>query len=157
MSTKYQPSKVKISINGTDVGNELLENILQLSVEESLHFPSMCLITLNNSYYPGRVKEDKPWENDSLLKIGNTIDVTFTSSTTEEFKEQNQDKLFSGEITGIECHFNKQSQAPIVIRAYDISHRLHRGRYNRSFQNMTDSDIVKKNSGTNGYSSGKYC
>ena len=144
MNAKYQPSKIKISINGADAGKEFSEDILQVSVEESIHLPSMCLVTLNNSYHPGRIKQDKPWENDSLLKIGNTIDVTLESSTTEKFNEPNQDKIFSGEITGIECHFNEQSQAPIVIRAYDISHRLHRGRHNRSFQNMTDSDIVKK-------------
>ena len=143
MNAKYQPSQIKISINGADVGKEFSEDILQVSVEESLHLPCMCLITLNNSYHPGRTKDDKPWENNSLIEIGNTIDVTLESSATEKHKEK-KDKLFSGEITGIECHFNERSQAPIVIRAYDVSHRLHRGRYNRSFQNMTDSDVVKK-------------
>ncbi|NER85406.1 MAG: phage late control D family protein, partial [Leptolyngbya sp. SIO1D8] len=48
------------------------------------------------------------------------------------------------EITAIETHFTKQTQAPILIRGYDISHRLHRGRHNRSFQNKTDSDLVKE-------------
>ncbi|MDJ0747766.1 MAG: VgrG-related protein [Xenococcaceae cyanobacterium MO_167.B27] len=144
MDAKYQPPKIKIAINSTEVSDEFLEDILQVSVEESLHLPSMCLVTLTNNYYPGRVQEDKPWKHDELLKIGNTIDITLQSSTTARFNEDKQEKLFSGEMTGIECHFNESSQAPIVIRAYDVSHRLHRGRYNRSFQNMTDSDIVKK-------------
>ena len=144
MSEQYKPPKIKIAINGTEVSPEFLEDILQVSVEESLHLPSMCLVTLANNYYPGRFTEDKPWKHDDLLKISNTLDITLESSTTARFNEDQKRKLFSGEITGIECHFNESSQAPIVIRAYDVSHRLHRGHYNRSFQNMTDSDIVKK-------------
>ena len=144
MSAKYQPAKIKISINGADAGKEFSEDILQVSVEESLHLPSLCLITINNNYHSGKIDKDKPWKHDSLIEIGNTIDIDLESSTTEKFDEPNKDKLFSGEITGIECHFNERSQAPIVICAYDVSHRLHRGLYNRSFQNMTDSDIVKK-------------
>ncbi|MEO1373919.1 MAG: VgrG-related protein, partial [Cyanobacteria bacterium J06635_10] len=49
-----------------------------------------------------------------------------------------------GEITAIDTNFTGKSQAPVIVRGYDVSHRLHRGRHNRSFQNMTDSDIVKK-------------
>ncbi|NJO65295.1 MAG: VgrG-related protein, partial [Richelia sp. RM2_1_2] len=41
-------------------------------------------------------------------------------------------------------NFTGKSQAPVIIRGYDVSHRLYRGKHNRSFQNMTDSDIVKK-------------
>lgn len=141
VKNKYKPADIKIYINGA-ISKDFLGDILKVSVEESLHFPSVCLVTINNNYQSGR-KQDKPWEHDSLLKIGDTIDVTLASSTTEGFDERKEDKLFSGEITSIESHFY-ESQAPITIRAYDVSHRLHRGRYNRSFQNMTDSGIVRK-------------
>ena len=144
MTNQYKPPKITIFINNTKVSNEFLEDILQVSVEESLHLPSMCIVTLNNNYYPGRVTEDKPWKHDDLLQIGNPIAINLKSSTTARFSQDKKGTLFSGEITGIECHFNESSQAPIVIRAYDVSHRLHRGRHNRSFQNMTDSDIVRK-------------
>ena len=55
----------------------------------------------------------------------------------------------------METHFTSGSQAPIIIRGYDISHRLHRGRYNRSFLNITDADIVKKITGEVGISINK--
>jgi phage protein D len=42
----------------------------------------------------------------------------------------------------------------VIVRGYDISHRLHRGRYNRSFQNMTDTDVVKKIIGEAGIQAG---
>lgn len=62
--------------------------------------------------------------------------------------------IIKGEITQIEAHFNPQAQAPITIIGHDISHRLYRGKYSRSFQNMSDSDIVKKIIGEEGIQAG---
>ncbi|MEM7796554.1 MAG: VgrG-related protein, partial [Cyanobacteria bacterium P01_C01_bin.118] len=75
-------------------------------------------------------------------------------TASQEFTEQEKGTILEGEITAIETHFTQGSQAPIVIRGYDPSHRLHRGRFNRSFQNMTDSDVVKKIAGEAGISIG---
>lgn len=141
---KYKPPKIEIEIEKQKVSDEFIEDILHVSVEESLHLPSMCNLILNNDYFPGRTKEDKPWKHNNLLKIGNTIKIKFQSSTTENFKDKVIGTIFEGEITAVECNFTDESQAPIIVRGYDVSHRLHRGRYNRSFLNMTDSDIVKK-------------
>ena len=145
MSAKQeQPSKISIEIDGQPVDELFLEDILQVVVEESLHVPSMCTVTLRNDYYSGNPQKDKPWQHSRWLQIGKTINVTLEGSTTTIFKDKKKNSLFMGEITAIESYFNDNSQAPITIRAYDVSHRLHRGRYNRSFQNMTDSDIVTK-------------
>lgn len=75
------------------------------------------------------------------------ISIGFTASTTEDraFQEVlKEPSLIEGEITAMEVNFVEESKAHIVVRGYDVSHRLHRGRYNRSFTNTTDSDIVKK-------------
>jgi phage protein D len=149
---QYNPPRITIEIDGRRMSiddrgeaGKFIEDILQVAVEESLHMPSMCTLVINNDYFPGRREQDRPWKHDDLLKIGKTLKIELQSSTTARFQDnRNKKPIFEGEITGIECHFTDESQAPIVIRAYDISHRLHRGRYNRSFQNMTDSDIVKK-------------
>ncbi|MBE9060436.1 VgrG-related protein, partial [cf. Phormidesmis sp. LEGE 11477] len=89
------------------------------------------------------------WEHEKLFEIGKSIKISFSSSATAaaEFEKQEKGDILTGEITAIEAHFTAGSQAPIVIRGYDASHRMHRGRFNRSFQNMTDSDIVKKIAG----------
>ena len=69
----------------------------------------------------------------------------FIASTTEtKDLSPSQGIIIIGEITAIETHFTAQTSAPILIRGYDMSHRLHRGRHNRSFQNKTDSDLVKE-------------
>jgi hypothetical protein len=140
-----------LKIDGQDAPAEIIENLLQVLVEESIHQPAMFSIVLHNDYFPGRA-EDTPWEYKEgrsyhdLFSIGKTIQIGFQASTAlaEEFSEEREDYILEGEITAIETQFTENSQAPITVRGYDISHRLHRGRYNRSFINMTDSDIVKK-------------
>lgn len=134
-----------LDIDGQSAPNDLMDSILQISVEESLHLPGMFTIVVNNDYFPGRA-EDQAWRFDDLLMIGKRVKIGFESSTTEaqEFSEANRGYVLEGEITAIETHFTSESQAPVIVRGYDRSHRLHRGRFNRSFQNMSDTDIVKK-------------
>jgi phage protein D/phage baseplate assembly protein gpV len=135
----------KLQIEGKDAPQELLNDILHLVVEESISRPGMFTLMIKNSAFPGKSGE-KIWEHENHFKIGNSIKLGFRSSATEsqEFSQETEQYILDGEITAIETHFTAGSQAPIIIRGYDISHRLHRGRYNRSFQNMTDSDIVNR-------------
>jgi phage protein D len=144
MATRYI-AEPKVEIGGQQAPAKLMEDIIQLSVEESLHLPAMFTLVIQNAYFPGH-DQDQPWQHESLFAIGQSIKISFTSSTTEaqEFEEAEQGSVIDGEITAMETHFTSGSQAPIIIRGYDVSHRLHRGRYNRSFQNTTDSDIIKK-------------
>ncbi|MBH8572455.1 VgrG-related protein [Nostocaceae cyanobacterium CENA369] len=143
-AVRYIPEPL-LQIDGTNASTDLLNDILQISVEESLHLPGMFTLIIKNDYFPGRA-EEKTWRHQSLFAIGKKIKIGFVSSTTEnvDFETAEQGYVLDGEITAIETEFTEKSQAPIVIRGYDISHRLHRGRYNRSFQNVTDSDIVNQ-------------
>lgn len=136
---------VGLEINGEKAPQTLLDDILQVFVEESLHLAGMFTIVIRNDYHAGQ-EEDRPWKYTKLLEISQPIKLAFSSSTadTQAFAEEKQGYILEGEITAIEAHFNESTQAPIVVRGYDASHRLHRGRHNRSFQNMTDSDIVEK-------------
>jgi phage protein D/phage baseplate assembly protein gpV len=147
MPTHYV-AQPKLEIEGTPASQELMDDILQISVEESLHLPGMFTLVIQNAYYPGS-KQEKPWKYKNLFAIGKSIRIGFTSSTmkSHEFDQEKEGYVIQGEITAMESHFTEGSQAPIIIRGYDVSHRLHRGRYNRSFQNMKDSDIVKKIAG----------
>jgi phage protein D len=148
-------AQATLKIDGKPVTQKLLEDVLQIVVEESLHLPGMFTLTLRNDYFPARTEEN-PWLYDDTFKFGKSIEIVLISSPTEasEFDMGNEVSLLKGEITAIEAHFTPESQAPIIIRGYDISHRLHRGRYNRSFQNQTDTDVVKKIIGEVGITAG---
>ena len=156
--TKYESSKIKIYIDGVDLTEyEDIKNCIQyVSVEESLHLPSVCLITFSNNLYslPGR--EDWLWKDDhSLLGYNKPVEIAMESAGTVRHEGENLKKVFSGEIASITFDFNEKSAAPGTIVAYDLSHRLHRGRHTRSFQNETDSGIVTKIAGEMGISTGR--
>lgn len=136
-----------IEISGQQASPNLMKDLLQITIEESLHLPAMFTLVVHNSYYPTNDKaEYQTWRHEKMFEIGKKIRLGFVSSTTQDtyFKSEKQGYLIDGEITAIEVHFNDKSEAPIIVRGYDTSHRLHRGRQNRSFLNNTDSDIVRK-------------
>jgi hypothetical protein len=135
-----------LNIGGAPAPAELMKDMLEITIDESLHLPSMFVLKVHNAYLPAS-ENSKEWRNEKYFNIGDPITIGFTSSTTEdpEFRtSEKEQRLIEGEITGIEVKFSNTSEAHLVVRGYDISHRLHRGRYNRSFLNATDSDIIKK-------------
>ncbi|MEM6253788.1 MAG: VgrG-related protein [Cyanobacteria bacterium P01_D01_bin.156] len=149
MATNYH-SLPDIKVDNEKVSKDILENVLQIIVEESLHRPGNLTLVIRNDYQSGSSK-DEPWERQEPFRIGKPIAISLSASQIEsktqnkkKSEPENLDPLFQGEITGIETQFTEQTQAPIIIKAYDHSHRLHRGYHSRSFQNMTDSDVVEK-------------
>ena len=120
-----------------------MEDILQISVEESLMQPGMFVLAIDNDYFPG---SGEPWQHEKLFAIGKKVEIGFKSSTTEasEFATEKTGTVIQGEITAIEAEFAENARSIMRIRGYDVAHRLHRGRQSRSFQKVTDSDLAKK-------------
>jgi phage protein D len=144
-----------LKIKGQAASADIMEDILQISVEESLHLPSMFTLVINNSAFSGR-STDTFWKHTDAFAIGDAIEIGFadSSNTTSDFDDANQGTVLKGEVTAIEVNFTGDSQAPIIIRGYDVSHRLHRGRKIRSFQSVTDSDMVNTIIGEVGITAG---
>ena len=139
-------SNLQIKIDGKAASPELMEDVLQMTIEESLHLPAMFTLVIHNSYNPTSDQpQNQPWRHERFFKIGKKVTLGFSSSTTQDknFKDEIENVLIEGEITGMEVHFNEKSEADMIVQGYDISHRLHRGRYNRSFLNQTDGKIVE--------------
>ncbi|MBD2308735.1 VgrG-related protein [Chroococcidiopsis sp. FACHB-1243] len=139
-------SELILKLGGAIAPPELMKDVLEICVEESLHLPAMFTLVIHNTYLSATDRSEA-WRHDRYFKIGDRISIGFTASTTEDraFQEVlKEPSLIEGEITAMEVNFVEESKAHIVVRGYDVSHRLHRGRYNRSFTNTTDSDIVKK-------------
>lgn len=151
----YTPG-ISIKVGGSTISDDLAADILYTSVEESLHAPAMFTIVVSNPKYGGD-SSDTFGENESSFSMGAEVEISFTSSTTEstDFSTEATGTLMTkGEITGLETHFTAQAEAPIVVRGYDLGHRLHRGKIVASYQDMTDSDIVKKIASTVGITAG---
>ena len=147
-------SQFSLEIDGTSASEDLIADILQVSAEESLHQLGMFTLIISNNYFSGN--SVATWTHMSKFAIGKKIKIGFTSSTTGDpnFDDASTAYILEGEITAIETDFTEEAKAPIIIRGYDVAHRLHRGRCSQSFLDMTDSDIVKKLAGESGITLG---
>lgn len=133
-------------IQGKEKEN-LGDDLLSLTIEESLHLPTAFTLILHTSFASGSPDFERHWHSHGALKPGTGIKLGFYSTTADAnsfdqvIKNEN---MFEGEITGVDVRYGQSHEANIVVKGYDLSHRLHMGRYNRSFLNMTDSDIASK-------------
>jgi phage protein D/phage baseplate assembly protein gpV len=120
---------VRLNGNALPVGvGNLLERAV---VDDHLRLPAMFELTL-------REPHDAQFSSGVLGEIGVKLgDSVAVSVRYAEGSEQ----LITGEVTSLEAVIDS-SGSHVVLRGYDKSHRLHRGRKARSWAEQTDSEIV---------------
>ena len=128
-----------LKLNGSQAGDDLLNDILDLTVENSLHLPDMCTLRIQEGVFadPGR-REAFHWSGSDAFTAGTKVEVIGGRSSLDA------GPIFVGEVASLEMDISSHGLPTLLVRCYDHSHRLHRGRYSRSFQNMTDADIVSQ-------------
>lgn len=117
-----------IKLGGTDASEEFMLQVLSLKVETSLHLPSVATLVLEDS--------SLKWIDDETLAPGKSVEIATKGNGENK-------KLFDGEIVELEPGFGAGTQR-LSVRAFDRLHRLTRGRFARSFLNVSDSDLVNR-------------
>ena len=130
-----------IKISGTNVSEEFYNNVEEVIVDTSLNMPGMFSIRLRDY--------ELSWVDDTMLDIGNQVEIGVDLDINAG---GGSNSLIKGEITALEPHFSSDGATLIVVRGYEKSHRLHRGKKSRSFKNITDSDLAQKIAGEVGLS-----
>jgi uncharacterized protein involved in type VI secretion and phage assembly len=106
----------------------MTDDLVSITIESSLHLPDVATIVLHDT----KLK----WIDDRSLEPGKGLKVSAKASGAEG-------PLFDGEIVELEPDFAAQTHQ-LIIRAFDRLHRLARGKHVRSFQNVSDGDLVQK-------------
>ncbi|MEE8421806.1 MAG: VgrG-related protein [Dehalococcoidia bacterium] len=122
-------SQVQIETSGTQLSADDLARITRVEIDSSMHLPDTATIQFHDSDY--ELIEEASWA------IGKPLKVLMGDS--EELVA-----LFEGEITGVEAAIDAEGLGSVTFRAYDKSHRLHRGRKSQVFLQSKDSGIVSK-------------
>lgn len=128
----------KVKIDGEDLREELSVLIDQLVIDDHLQLPDQLTIVWRD---PARDVLEK-----AKAKIGAPIEVGVVATGRGA---TDGEALFKGEITGLEGDYGVGGQR-VVLRAYDLSHRLHRGRRTEAYPNKKDSDIARQLAGDAG-------
>lgn len=124
-------SDFTIKIGGQKASEDLLDDVLEVVIDTNLHMPDMFMLQLYD--------DDLKWVDDPMFDVGKPIEISYDNTS-----------LFKGELTNLEPNFNEEGRATLVVRGYDKSHRLHRGRKARTFTKERDSSIAQKIAGEAG-------
>jgi phage protein D len=132
MAVTQQPSNTfRIEVGGTPLPTEILPQLVSAFVDDSLNLPDVFLLTFRD---PDRVVLKK-----SGMDIGKKVTISVISDAAP-----GSEKLISeAEITALEAEFDPAGTLT-VVRGFDQSHRLFRGRRTETYKNATYSDIAKK-------------
>jgi phage protein D len=108
------------------------KDLLALVVESDLDQPDMAEITFASvgEQYVSQCKDGDP----VVVKAG--------MGTPED--------IFHGEVVGLEPTYEAGGDTRFVIRAFNKLHRLVRGRKSKTYENMSDQDIVQQIAGNAG-------
>jgi phage protein D len=119
---------VKVEGMADSVAVELMGDLIEATVDSSLHLPDAATLTLHDTKLR--------WIDDQGLEPGRGLTISANAGDGER-------PLFDGEIVELEPAFAPSAQR-LVVRAFDRLHRLARGRAVRSFVNVSDGDLVHK-------------
>lgn len=121
-------SQFYVMLDGEVAFEEFMRDVMEITVESSLHLPDVATIVLHDPHLK--------WIDADALTPGKAVIVSARGASKEEL-------IFDGEIVELEPDFHPATQI-LTVRAFDRLHRLSIGQHTRSFQNVTDSDLVKK-------------
>lgn len=141
MAVPATAGKFKIDVEGTEIPEDVDALLYAVTVESNLNQPDMFTLMFRDAE---RVVLQK-----TNVKIGSKVTVTAFSELSAA-----GDKLLAGEVTALEIEHDTTGTFT-VIRGYDLSHRLFRGRTTESYQNVKYGDVVKKVAQRAGLTPGK--
>jgi phage protein D len=122
-------SSFTIQIDGAKLAPDLMAQVTELKVRQSLRQPSSAVVKIGDP--KGAHVDD--------YKVGSKLEITVGAISDQSGGQP----VFKGEIVALEPEFDPNG-VTIVIRAYDQTHRLQHGKKVRTFQQSSASDMVKK-------------
>jgi adhesin HecA-like repeat protein len=118
-----------VEIDGTVLAGAMESLLEQVVVDHHQHLPDMFTITFHDA------------ARDVITQLHATIGSTVTIKMTPPGGSPKT--LIKGEVTGFEAEYDA-TRLRTILRGYDLSHRLHRGRQTQTYKNVTDSDIARQ-------------
>ncbi len=125
-----------IKVDGKALDDALQRDLIDMAIDSNLQLPDMVMLQFYST--------DTTVVDDQTFDVGKPIEVTVTDTTDPG---EPLYTLFTGEITALEPTFTQEGYVRVMVRGYDKSHRLHRGRKTRTFANKKVSEIASQIAG----------
>jgi phage protein D len=119
-----------ITVDGTPLASDIEQLLVEAYVDDNRNLPDMFVLRFRDA---NRLVLSK-----TGIKIGSRVKIAVTSSGSQQ-----SDPLISAEVTALEVDFDATGTFTLV-RGYDLSHRLFRGRHAETYTQVTASDVAVK-------------
>jgi len=138
---KYYAPAFSISVNNTELAQDISKAIVSVRVNEKLDTPSESTISVNDEF---SLKTQRfEWLDNDLFRVGNRIEISMGYAG-------NLNQMISGKITSLESSFFSNSAPTLTMIAKDPLHIItkktdpeDRQKFNNAAsQNVKDSDIA---------------
>ncbi|KAB8141602.1 phage late control D family protein [Chloroflexia bacterium SDU3-3] len=127
-----------IAIAGSE-DRDLAANIIAMIVEETSDGLYRCEITLSN-FGPNRSRMDYLYLDRQKLDFGTALAISFGPPRADV-------KIFEGRISALEASYSLGGTSTLTVLAEDRLQDLRMTRRTRSFEQMSDSDILRRIAG----------
>jgi phage protein D len=118
-----------VYLNGSRFTAEQEMSVKQIVVEDRVDSISTFTLTLSDA--------SRQWTDSDDLAEGSKVKILVGYKDDVE-------EVGLGEVTGINPQFRMNSDDLVVVKGCNLVHRLLRGKKTRSFNEMTDVDIIKQ-------------
>jgi phage protein D len=123
---------VSVYVNGRPLPAAALPDLRSVTVQEDLRALSMFTLELHNW---DDEKLRVSWSDSPEFAVGNEVQISLGYVGDLH-------KVMVAEITSLEPVFTAGEQSVLMVRGYDLRHRLLRGQKSRTFLHTKDSEIV---------------
>ena len=117
-----------VQVDGSDLALDYIRVLEEAIVEDDLSQPAMFSLRFHD--------QDLQLIDGNQFKVGSEITLGATDS------KDKRKTILVGEVTALEAEFD-QFHTAFVVRGYDKSHRLYRGRKTQAFLKKSDGDIAR--------------
>jgi phage protein D/phage baseplate assembly protein gpV len=122
---------IYIKVGGNDLPAQAWNDLLEATVDSSLHLPATFTLRLHD--------EGLQWIDQGPFGLGEEVEISAVPEAGGRSRA-----VFKGEITALEPDFGEGTQAMLVVRGYDRSHRLHRSTHSQAYLQVKDSDLARR-------------
>lgn len=135
-----------VRVNGSLLPEDQIHRVTDIMVEQSVHLPSMFVVRLHDVGVDPESHSTRYFQHldASAFPIGGKLEIDLGRGGSAVGPGSDAHSVFKGEITAVEMAIEEDRPPTLIIRGYDKGHRLHRGRENKSYQNVSDSDLAKQ-------------
>lgn len=120
-----------VKIDGILLDQAVMDDLFDVRVDSSLRLPEMCALVLHDA--------NATYTNQGPFTLGAALEVGVSDE-----QGRGDRSIFKGEITSLEPDYAEGTLVKLTVRAYDRSHRLHRGANTKAYVNMSDSEIAQQ-------------